>query len=296
MRSRDRVICSIGHRQPDRTPRGEICIDDLVVKETLACREVGFEERRRFAKLLGLDIYCVSQSVREANEFPALGDVSFPDLGKWSLDTDLFAFVMLDGPFGWGVNLLGFKKFMTAIAKKNLLYSSVLEKAEELNRQLIPRVCGEGAHGVLIADDIAYQRGLLVNPETLRGGYFSCINSMVDCIKKENVPAFFHSDGNLNEVIGDLIKAGFDGLQCIEENAGMDIREIKCRYGEQLCLWGNLDIGELIPPRSEEEVLAKVRGLVSSVSPGGGYIFGTSSGLAPGIDHELLLGVYSQDF
>ncbi|HZK17800.1 MAG TPA: hypothetical protein VFD15_00660, partial [Clostridia bacterium] len=80
MLSRERVSCSIGHQEPDRIPKGEICIDDTVVKETLLCERVGFEERNQFAELLGLDIYCISPTVSQTDGFPAPKAVSFPDL------------------------------------------------------------------------------------------------------------------------------------------------------------------------------------------------------------------------
>lgn len=293
MKPRERVISAIAHREPDKTPKGEIYIDDTIVKDTVLCDQVDFSARHQFAQILGQDIFCVNPLYPEANKHLSAKEILFPDLKKWSLDTELYIFVMLDGPFGWGVRYLGFEKFLLSVAKQTILFKDILEKVVRLNKELISRAYGEGAHGILIADDIAYQRGLLVNPETLRESYFFALNSLVKHIKFQGMPAFFHSDGNLNDIIKDLINVGFDGLQCIEKGAGMDISRIKKMYGRHLCLWGNLDISELMLPCTEEELKLTVEDLISSVSYGGGYIFGTSSGLVRGINYNSMKSVFS---
>jgi uroporphyrinogen decarboxylase len=113
------------------------------------------------------------------------------------------------------------------------------------------------------------------------------------------VPVFFHSDGNLNAVLPLIVEAGFDGLQCLEPGAGMDIRAIKAQYGEALCLMGNVDPASLNPSFDETgstdttDVLERAVGHIMASADGrGGLIFGTCSGLHSGMQPDRVSRMY----
>ncbi|OAT80751.1 hypothetical protein A6M21_12960 [Desulfotomaculum copahuensis] len=289
------MALAIGHRVPDRPPRGEICIDDALVRSVLGCAIVGFAERREFARRLGLDIICLSPvfPVETAGGgMPAVAEAAWPDLDRWVRESDLFVFVMLDGAFGWGARLWGYEHFFSTVARESPELTDLIRAVERFNLELAERAAGAGAMGVLIADDIAYRRGPVVHPAVLRRHFFPSLARQAAGLTELRVPVFFHSDGNLDELLADIAGAGFHGLQCIEAAAGMDIGRIKRQYGDRLCLWGNLDPEELILPRSRPELRNTVQALIDVASPGGGYIFGTSSGLIKGMRVENLQVVY----
>ncbi len=90
----------------------------------------------------------------------------------------------------------------------------------------------------------------------------------------------------------DLVEVGFQGLQCLEPEAGMDLARLKAAYGERICLWGNLDPGDLFLERDSEELQRRVQDMIEVAAPGGGFIFGTSSGLVDGMRPENIEAVY----
>lgn len=294
MNSKKRVESAIKHEATDRTPRGEILIDDEVVKSVLGYPEVVFDHRWEFVRRLQLDIICLSPEFTAAagNSLPPVNGVKWADLKEWAQKTDRFIFIMVDGAFGWGTRLLGFEKFFGLLARESGDLTDFFHRVEEFNIMLAEQALAGGAMGVLIADDIAYSRGLMVHPAFLKKHYFPSLARQVAAMK---APVFFHSDGNMNQVLDDVVTAGFSGLQCIESAAGMDIGSIKQRYGRRLCLWGNLDPDELLQPRSRHQLKDKVDSIVSAASGDGGLIFGTSSGLFKGIRPENLLMVYGEE-
>lgn len=293
MNSRERVSAAISRLPADRVPRGEIYIGGSVVRSLLGCEGSGFEERLEFSSRLGLDIACLQEEFPAADSrLPRAEEVSWPDLGRWARETGLFTFVMIDGAFGWGTRLLGFERFFSMLAGKPRDLIDLIGAVESLNLDLAGRASAEGAAGVIIADDIAYGRGLMVNPLTLRQCYFPSLTRQVESIKSREMAVFFHSDGNLGEVLDDVAGAGFDGLQCIEPAAGMDIGNVKQKFGGRLCLWGNLDPRWLLPPLHIQGLREELAGIVSSAAPGGGFVFGSCCGLFDGIDTENLLAVY----
>jgi len=170
--------------------------------------------------------------------------------------------------------------------------TDLVSAVDVLNAETIHRLAANGVNGIIIADDIAFTNGVIARPNILRQLLFPSFSRSVEQAKKENLFTFFHSDGNLMAVLDDIVAAGFDGLQCLESIAGMDIALIKKHYGHKLCLWGNLDPGELCLVRSRNELMEKVHGIINVAGNDSGLIFGTSSGLFEGMRLESLKCVY----
>ena len=92
-------------------------------------------------------------------------------------------------------------------------------------------------------------------------------------VKSKGGLTFFHSDGNINSVLDDIVEAGFDGLHSMEPLAGMDIGSIKKRYGDRLCLLGNVDCSDTLCFGSLSKVAEETRKVIRQASP----VAGTSS-------------------
>ena len=81
----------------------------------------------------------------------------------------------------------------------------------------------------------------------------------------------FHSDGNIWDVIEDIIDAGFWGLHPIDPKA-MDINEVKKRYGDKIALVGNTDLEFPLGTGKPEDVDQWIRQRIHDLAPGGGYV------------------------
>lgn len=149
--------------------------------------------------------------------------------------------------------------------------------SESIRRQADAKLfLDKGADAILIADDMAFNSGVFLPPYVMEENVYPFYKQMVREIKAyKNVPVFLHSDGNLNSVMDELVKCGFDGIQSLQPSAGMDIREIKEKYGDRLCLWGNIDLDHIMCFGTEEEVKEDVRRTIEISSPGGGFILST---------------------
>jgi uroporphyrinogen decarboxylase len=293
--SKSLVRRTIERQAADRIPVGELCIDDALVAAFTGTARVGFGQRRQMADRLGLDLICLAAEYGSPNgsrALPAANAVGLNDIPAWAEQTDRFIFVLLDGGFQWGLKQFGFQKFLTMVMRQSADVPDLLQHVETLNRGLIERAADLGADGVVIADDIAYQHGLLLPPDHLKEHFFPSLARQTEACHAAGLAAFFHSDGNLNAVLEDIAGSGFDGLQCIESAAGMDLAAIKADYGHQLCLWGNLDPACLAEDLSAETIDARVEAVLASGARGGGLIFGTSSGLFKGMQPGSIQRAY----
>ena len=99
-------------------------------------------------------------------------------------------------------------------------------------------------------------------------------------------------DGDLNSVMEDIVACGYDGLQSLQPSANMDIADIKARYGDRLCLMGNIGINYVLPFGTPQEVKQVVRETIEVAAPGGGFILSTCNTLIRAIPPENALAMY----
>jgi uroporphyrinogen decarboxylase len=94
-----------------------------------------------------------------------------------------------------------------------------------------------------------------------------------DMVHSYNAKVKYHSCGSIYSIIPDLIEVGVDILNPIQTTAAdMDPYKIKKEFGNRLCLHGAVDIQELLPNGTVEDVETAVRGLISGLGYDGGYI------------------------
>jgi uroporphyrinogen decarboxylase len=77
----------------------------------------------------------------------------------------------------------------------------------------------------------------------------------------------FHSDGDLMSVLDDLVAVGVDILNPIETTAGMDVPEIRRRH-PRLVLAGGIDVSQLLPFGTPQDVSRETRKLIEVAGPG----------------------------
>jgi len=232
------------------------------------------------------------RTIPAGKEVAKAADVVLPDVERWAVERPFFTFALLDGICGWGVRTLGYTEFLTLPRSSPLSFQELCNQVTELNRELIKRLIDQGVDGILLADDIAYQRGLLFDPELMRKHLFPSLGRQVEAAKGK-VPVFFHSDGNYAEVIPDLIQCGFQGLQCFERSAGMDVDRLQELYRGKLCFWGTLEVDDL-QKAHDPDFLDELTSQIQKTAEGGGFILGTTSGLFKGIDLEGLVAIYER--
>ncbi|MGB5156263.1 uroporphyrinogen decarboxylase family protein [Desulfobacterium sp. N47] len=290
--SRQRVQKTIRHEATDRIPKGELTIADAVIKRELNCTDVGFDEKSRFVNQIGLDIITISPVFKHGKEkLAAPGDSTWPDIEKWCKDTSLFTFAVVNGALETGMRIHEWSGFLKLIKKSPPILSSFIEDVEKLNISMFKEVAQMGVDGILLADDVAYAGGLLVNPKILRQNFFPSLARQAEEIDRLGLFAFYHSDGNYQEIIPDLIDMHFQGIQCLEQRSGMDTAKLQEQYGDRICLWGSIDIEDTVNARKPDN-LKTITDSLKSLQKQKGIILGTNNGLYEVTDIAGLTAIY----
>jgi hypothetical protein len=154
------------------------------------------------------------------------------------------------------------------------ILDGMLENALRANEVLIAE---DPTPVVRFGDDLAFKIGPLVSPAWLQREYFPRQKQLADQLKKAGIRLLFHSCGNITPLIPALLDLGIDALQPLEVTAGVDLADLKRRYGQRLVLMGNVDTN-VIQMGTPEEVRAEVRRCVDQGAEGGGYFIETAGG------------------
>ena len=177
-------------------------------------------------------------------------------------------------------DLMGFEALSIALSDNPELVDGVFNRVGDMvYGAFLNMMDHKCIDAVWFCDDIAYTGGLIVSPSILRRYVFPRYKAMADICKSRGLPVIYHSDGDLWQVMDDLIDIGINGLHPIEPKA-MDISEVKSKVGDVLCLMGNIDLGYTLTRGTPEEVEFEVRQRITDIGPGGGYCLGSSNSVA----------------
>jgi len=125
---------------------------------------------------------------------------------------------------------------------------------------------------VFLCDDTAFKNRTMINPKHHRDLIVPAYKKMVHEIRKAGKFAIFHSDGFTEPYFDGLIEAGFHGVESLEPFAGMDLKHLKEKYGDKLCLVGNIDVSGVLPFGTNEEVIEAVKKCIKDAGEGSGYM------------------------
>lgn len=142
----------------------------------------------------------------------------------------------------------------------------------------VVRLAAETGFDVIwTADDIAGKSGMLWSPQMFREIFAPHIRRFAAVVRETGITWIYHSDGNLSELLPDLVEMGITGLNPIEP-ACMDIAAVREEFPE-LVLVGNVDV-DLLSRGTPEQVRETVRGLIERIGPRGRYMVSSGNSVA----------------
>ena len=181
--------------------------------------------------------------------------------------------------------LMGFEGMCLSLIKDPQLVSSLFSKIGEMQLAALDKAISYGNVGALwLVDDIAFNTGLMISPKYLRKYLFPWYKEMIRLCNKKDIPTIYHSDGNIWEVIPDIIEIGAKAFHPIEPKA-MDINEVKEKTKGKLALLGNIDVDHLVR-KEKSQIISEVMDRLSTVSKGGAYCLGSSNSIPNWINIE----------
>lgn len=169
-------------------------------------------------------------------------------------------------------------KFMLNMGRRPEFAKALLQKTASLCKRLMGHFLEE-AGGYLdiikIGDDLGTQTSLMISPKMYRELLKPIHADYIQFIKERTkAKLFFHTDGDVFNLIPDFIEIGVDILNPIQTSAGKmsNLAELKKLYGDKLTFCGGVDTHRILPFGTPEEVATEVKRVAEILGPGGGYM------------------------
>jgi uroporphyrinogen decarboxylase len=173
-----------------------------------------------------------------------------------------------------------FERAWTLVAMENLLIymltdkhfvNLLLDKILEYNLGIIEHACSLDIDIIRLGDDWGHQRGLIMGIDLWREFIKPRIKEMYQLAKSKGKYVMIHCCGKVDELFPDLIECGLDIFNPFQPEV-MDVFQMKRLYGERLCFYGGISTQRTLPYGTVAEVKDEVKRLIEVVGENGGYI------------------------
>lgn len=160
----------------------------------------------------------------------------------------------------------------------------VLDRLTEDRAFMARRYAEAGCDGILTGDDVGMQQKMMMSPDTWREWLKPRWAHVYAEAKSANldVRIMYHSDGNIEEIIPDLIEIGLDILNPVQPEC-MDPAALKREYGNHLAFWGCIGTQTTMPFGTPAEVRRTVKWTIENVGQGGGLLVAPTHVLEPDV-------------
>ncbi|HOX39900.1 MAG TPA: uroporphyrinogen decarboxylase family protein [Candidatus Brocadiia bacterium] len=155
---------------------------------------------------------------------------------------------------------------------------TILNAGEMMNR-------GWVFDGAFLYDDMGYKNATFFSPAVYRRLLFPSHKKMCDFFHSHKLPVILHSCGRVTQFLPYLIDAGFDCLQPLEVKAGMDLLDLKKRYGDRMAYMGGIDV-RVMARGNDEEMRREIGEKIAAAKIGGGYIYHSDHSVPDNVSFE----------
>jgi len=323
MTSIERVLCVLEGKTPDRVPHFEWMVDrrvrealrpgardaldfydlmdwDAVVADTIYHKEQAGEGRwlsewgfvtQETSEEHGIE---VESPIKTLADFKRYTPPDPREPGRFAAIEDAVmrygdhraVVVHLNDVFSLPRYLMGMQDLLMAVVTEPELVRGLVEMSVDVNLALAEEVAARGVKIVYTGDDFAYNKGPLMSPKHFRELFYPGFKRAVQGFKDLGLYVIKHTDGNIWPIIDMIIDAGIDCLDPIDPQGGMDLGEVKARYGDRVALKGNVDCAHLLTFGSEKEVIEATKAALNQGMPGGGFILSSSNSIHSAVRPE----------
>jgi len=309
MKTLERVLTALNHRQPDRVPYDIRFTQKAHAKMAQYYGDPEFESklgncftwfrpypRNVRYRLVGPDIWQDEFGVRwnrtidkdigvPCNQLVTpqnINEFQWPDPN----DPTRYDFIKEavkkagDGATLVSLGFALFERAWTLVAMENLLIymltdkhfvNLLLDKILEYNLGIIEHACSLDIDIIRLGDDWGHQRGLIMGIDLWREFIKPRIKEMYQLAKSKGKDVMIHCCGKVDELFPDLIECGLDIFNPFQPEV-MDVFQMKRLYGERLCFYGGISTQRTLPYGTVAEVKDEVKRLIEVVGENGGYI------------------------
>jgi uroporphyrinogen decarboxylase len=183
-------------------------------------------------------------------------------------------------PYKTAWELRGMENLLADYAANPGFVEALYDRIFEVYGEILRRCTEAGVDQVGVGGDIAMQDRVIMGPDRWRQIDKPRLAAMIARCRAINpkVHVFIHSDGDLTEIMDDLIEVGFDIIDPIQPEC-MDPVEVKRRWGDRIVLHGCGSLQKTLPFGTPEDCREEVNQLIRECGYNGGLVLRISNAI-----------------
>jgi len=176
-----------------------------------------------------------------------------------------------------------FEDYLMDFIRRKTFIRRLVDLHGKMNLNAAKNYLERGVDSIYFCDDLGDNRGLLISPEAYKKVIYPWHKRIADLCHQYGAFCHMHSHGNINKIMAFLVKAGIDILNPLDPQDGMNLRDLKDRYGKKMTFLATTT--RSIENMSKQEIEELVKERINEGKPGGGFILHLG-GITPNVDKE----------
>jgi len=193
----------------------------------------------------------------------------------------------------WG--LVGLDKFLIDLTLEEPYVLELMDRVLDYSTACGIKMIDLGADMLWTGDDFGTQRGMMVSPGMWEKYFKPRMTKMIKTFKeyKPDIKIAYHSCGSIFPIIEGLYEAGVDVLNPIQPAAvDMELEKLKELFGDKLAFFGGIDVQDILPNGTVDEVANEVHNKILAGGKNGGYIIAPAHNIQPDTSNENVFAFF----
>ena len=208
-------------------------------------------------------------------------------------DQGLFVKAGIANPYKTAWMLRGMDNVLADYLINRELLEALYDRLYALYGEMAKRMARAGVDMINVTGDIAMQDRIVMGPDTWRQVDKPRMSRLIAECRANNPDVFFyiHSDGNVMDLMDDLVEIGFNVINPIQPEC-MDPVEVKRRWGDRITLHGGVSLQRSLPFGTVEDVRREVLHLIGMCGYNGGLVVFPSNVIQPDTPLENIIACF----
>lgn len=187
--------------------------------------------------------------------------------------------------------IIGFERIFEDFLHNPEFVEWLLDRITEDNCFKARRLAQAGVDLVQFGDDVGMQHRLMMHPDLWRRFLKPRLAREIAAARevRPDIPVWYHSDGNISDIIEDLIEVGVTVLNPVQPEC-IDLDWLKNRFGDRLAFWGTIGTQTVMPFGTPQDVKRAVREMIERFAPG--LVLAPTHVIEPDVPWENILAFF----
>ncbi len=205
------------------------------------------------------------------------------------LKLNKFITAFVYGPFEATWRHHGYEESLMDLLLEPEMMKDMFDKATTLLIDTVKHMISIGTKpdAIWLCEDMGATHTTLFSLATYQECLFPYHKKIGDFLHENGIYYFMHSCGKIESFIPSLIDAGLDVIQALQANTGMNVVDLKKKYGDKLTFFGN--IGEVSFKDGKEAIENELRSKIPIAKKNGGYIYHSDHSIPPEVELDTYL-------